>query len=171
MTAVADSLAGSNTLQSVYVLPGQLFVTGVPTRYSTVLGSCVAACLYDVHAGVGGLNHFLLPGTPGPKEKEPLRWSGPAMSSLLAALLEAGAHRRRVQAKVFGGAEIGVRPVPEKLRVGARNVDAALAELERLRIPVMNRSLGGAAGRKIIFESHTGMVWEKLLDCRAALHG
>jgi chemotaxis protein CheD len=143
----------------------------MPTRYSTVLGSCVAVCLYDVQAGVGGLNHFLLPGTPGPEEQEPLRWSGPAMAALLAGLLEAGAHRRRLQAKVFGGAQIGVRSVPEKLRVGARNVDAALAELERLRIPVMNQSLGGGAGRKIIFESHTGMVWEKLLDGRATLRG
>jgi chemotaxis protein CheD len=150
------------SVRSQYVLPGQIFVASVPTRFITVLGSCVAICLYDTDRGVGGLNHFLLPGEPrGSEEREPLRWGVPATDELLRLLIEAGARRAFLQAKVFGGAQISHREVPAALRIGERNVETALEALRRHRIPVMNQSLGGATGRKIIFESHTGMVWAK----------
>lgn len=150
--------------QGQYLLPGQLFVSAEPTRITTVLGSCVAVCLFDSVRGVGGLNHFLLPGEPpNPQEREPLRWGVPSIAALLESVLAAGARRAHLQAKVFGGACITARDVPEALRIGDRNIETALAELERMLIPVVNHSLGGAVGRKIIFESCTGMVWAKEL--------
>lgn len=147
-----------------YVLPGQVFASAEPTRFTTILGSCVAVCLYDAGRGVGGLNHYLLPGVPvNPEEREPLRWGEPAIAKLLDLMLAAGARRSCLQAKVFGGAQISARSVPDAMRIGERNIETALAALARLQIPVMNQSLGGAAGRKIIFESHSGMVWAKIL--------
>lgn len=165
MNAVlADADAGGVSLRSQYVLPGQVFASDEPVRYVTVLGSCVAVCLYDSGRGVGGLNHFLLPGMPAnPAEREPLRWGVPAIARLVELVLAAGARRGALQAKVFGGAQISAREVPGALRIGERNVETALAELARLQIPVMNHSLGGAAGRKIMFDAHTGMVWAKVL--------
>lgn len=152
----------ASPVRSRYVMPGQLFVADTPTRFVTVLGSCVSVCLYDTDRGIGGLNHFLLPDSPASgDEREPLRWGVPAIEALVQQMLEAGARRAFLQAKVFGGAQIGHREVPAALRIGARNIETALAELKRHRIPVMNQSLGGAMGRKIIFESHTGMVWAK----------
>lgn len=147
-----------------YVLPGQVFASAEPTRFTTILGSCVAVCLYDAGRGIGGLNHYLLPGTPvNPEEREPLRWGEPSIVHLLELMLAEGARSACLQAKVFGGAQISARSVPDAMRIGERNIETALAALARLQIPVMNQSLGGAAGRKIIFESHSGMVWAKLL--------
>lgn len=161
MTALVELPA---TPQGQYLLPGQLLVSVEPARITTVLGSCVAVCLYDNVSGIGGLNHFLLPGAPAnPQEREPLRWGVPATAALLEAVLAAGARRAQLQAKVFGGACITAREVPEALRIGDRNIETALAELARMRIPVVNHSLGGAVGRKIIFDSRTGMVWAKEL--------
>lgn len=164
MTVVDDGATDIASLRSQYVLPGQVFASAEPTRYVTVLGSCVAVCLYDTVRGVGGINHYLLPGTPvNPEEREPLRWGVPSIAKLLDLVLAEGARRASLQAKVFGGAQITAREVPSHMRIGERNVETALEELKRLQIPVMNQSLGGAAGRKIIFESHTGMVWAKTL--------
>lgn len=165
MTAFTEpGSAPDADLSSIYVLPGQMFVAVTPTRFVTVLGSCVATCLFDAELSLGGLNHFLLPGAPvAGDEREPLRWGVPAIAALMDALLAAGARRGRLQAKVFGGAQISTREVPAQLRIGDRNVETALAELRRLRIPVMNQSLGGPFGRKLIFDSHTGMAWAKEL--------
>ena len=164
MSTPEEGSADLAGLRSQYVLPGQLFASAEPTRYVTVLGSCVAVCLYDTVRGVGGINHYLLPGNPvNPAEREPLRWGVPSIAALLERVLAEGARRASLQAKVFGGAQITARDVPSQMRIGERNVDTALEELRRLQIPVMNQSLGGAAGRKVIFESHTGMVWAKTL--------
>lgn len=165
MNALLDDDADSAAaLRSQYVLPGQVYASAVPTRFVTVLGSCIAVCLYDPGRGIGGLNHFLLPGRPvAADEREPLRWGVPAIARLLQLVQAAGARHGALQAKVFGGAQITARDVPPAMRIGERNVESALAELARLDIPVMNRSLGGAAGRKIIFDSHTGMVWARVL--------
>lgn len=164
MSVIEGFRDDDSTVLNQYVLPGQVFASAAPTRYVTVLGSCVAVCLFDPVREVGGLNHFLLPGLPQkPDEAEPLRWGVPSIVRLLEQVLAVGAQRGALQAKVFGGAQITARAVPEPMRIGQRNIETALAELDRLRIAVVNQSLGGALGRKIIFESHTGMVWAKEL--------
>lgn len=151
-------------VRSRYVLPGQVCVAAEPTRFLTILGSCVAVCLYDSSLGVGGLNHFLLPGTPQRSdEKDPLRWGLPAIEELVAGVLRLGARPSLLQAKVFGGAQISAREIPAAMRIGERNIETALAELRRRHIPVMNQSLGGHAGCKLIFESQSGMAWVKRL--------
>jgi chemotaxis protein CheD len=146
-----------------YVMPGEVKVAVLPTRFLTILGSCISICLYDRGTGIGGLNHFLLPGTPGAGEREALRWSSAATDALFAAVLAAGAAPARLEAKVFGGASINPHVVPASLRIGARNLECALAELARRRVPVMNQDVGGLTGRKLVFESHTGMAWVKNL--------
>lgn len=156
--------ASSAGLPMRYLLPGQLFVGAEPTRCITILGSCIAVCLYDPGRAIGGLNHFLLPDASRDATREdPLRWGVSATEALLQLMMEAGARRGSLQAKLFGGAQIGARDVPAFLRVGARNIDTARAELQRHRIPVVNECLGGSMGRRLVFESHTGMAWVKML--------
>lgn len=164
IAAPAGAVAGAAAERPQYVLPGQVFASAEPTRFTTILGSCVAVCLYDAGRGIGGLNHYLLPGAPvNPQEREPLRWGEPSIARLLELMLAAGARRACLQAKVFGGAQISARSVPDAMRIGERNIETAIAALARLQIPIMNQSLGGAAGRKIIFDSDTGMVWARIL--------
>lgn len=150
-------------VQDVYLLPGEMRVATGPTRFLTILGSCVSVCLFDETLGIGSINHFLLPGAPGPGEQEPLRWSEPAIARLIAGLRAAGADPSRLRAKVFGGSTISLQAIPESLRIGDRNVDSSIRALARARIPVETRHTGGHFGRKIVFESHTGIVWVKEL--------
>lgn len=153
----------ASTVQDVYVLPGEVRVSNEPTRFLTILGSCVAICIYDDVHGVGGINHFLLPGQPQPGDREPLRWSVTSTTALVERMRDVGAMPSCMKAKLFGGASIGGRPAMESMRIGDRNAESARQELFRLRIPVEIEDTGGPSGRKIIFESRTGLVWVKKL--------
>jgi chemotaxis protein CheD len=157
---------GAAVLEEIYVMPGEVRVAAMPTRFLTILGSCIAICLYDRAAGVGGISHFLLPGQPQTQDGDPLRWSAPSTASLFAAVQAAGARASRLEAKIFGGAAINAREVPDRLRIGARNFECAVAELQQRGVPLASHDAGGGIGRKIIFEAHTGMVWMKELRQR-----
>lgn len=162
--AAATRLPAVQTdMQQVYVLPGEVRATAAPTRFVTILGSCVAVCLYDPVRRVGGINHFLLPGTPPAGEREPLRWGEASIAALFEQVISYGANAGFLQAKIFGGAQISPRDVPGQFRIGERNVELALREIRRRGVELRNRSVGGHTGLKIAFESHTGTVWVKEL--------
>ncbi len=112
---------------------------------TTILGSCVAACLCDPMAGVGGMNHFLLPGAEG--DGRGMQHGVHAMELLVNALLQRGARRERLQAKLFGGARM-VRGLTD---VGALNAEFATRFVQRERLLLGPGSLGGTAGRRIQF--------------------
>ncbi len=136
----------------VNIVQGQHYVTDhVETMVSTLLGSCVAACLHDPVRRVGGMNHFLLPGRRGDLEND-LRFGVHAMELLVNALLAAGARRERLEAKLFGGAH-----VLEGLNdVGRQNSDFALSFLETEGIRYLGGSLGGANARRVQFWPASG---------------
>ena len=81
------------------------------TGLTTILGSCVAACIYDPARGVGGLNHFLLPGAD-PRDRQNIKYGAYAMEQLINAVVRRGAQRGGLQAKLFGGASV-VRSLSE----------------------------------------------------------
>src|SRR4051812_24712906 len=85
-----------------YVYPGQLFVSASGVVASTILGTCVSVCLFDAAAGVGGLNHFMLPGSPRSSAPSP-RFGDVATQELLDEVRRVGAAVGRLQAKLFGG--------------------------------------------------------------------
>lgn len=136
-----------------HVAQGEYAVTGDRGLVlTTILGSCVSACIRDPVAMVGGMNHFLLPGdarTPG----DSLRYGVNAMELLINALLDRGAIRSRLEAKLFGGACVieGI-----STDVGARNARFAARFLQAEGIAVVGQSLGGAHGRRIRYWPLTG---------------
>lgn len=146
-----------------HILAGQVVVATQPTRFSTVLGSCVAVCLYDPVTGLGGINHVQMPGVPRDVNDEPLRWAVPATEQLIGDMLSHGADAMRLRAKIFGGACISTRRVPERMRIGDLNISSVLGVLKQHRIRINNSSTGGDTGLKILFDSHTGSVWVKKL--------
>lgn len=146
-----------------YVMPGECRASAEPVRLLTILGSCVAVCLHDPVRSIGGLNHFLLPGDAPGTERELFRWGAPAMAALFDQLTVLGASERFLEAKLFGGAQISQRPVPGTFRVGDRNIEFARMYLKSRGIPIRSESVGGNCGRKIIMETHTGVVWVKEL--------
>src|SRR5262245_408289 len=86
---------------------GGVHATDEPVVIKTLLGSCIAVCLHDAVARVGGMNHFLLPhGLADEPHGDPARFGVHAMDRLLAAIMKVGGDRRRLVAKVFGGAQI-----------------------------------------------------------------
>ncbi len=151
--------ADGKVRRAVYLHPGQAFVASQPSELTTVLGSCVAVCLFDPSAGVGGMNHFLLPLEV--QSEKSLRYGGQAMEHLLAGVLRAGGVRERLQAKVFGGAS--VIDAFRHRNLGADNVELALRFLERVGIPVLERDVGERGGRKLVFHTDSGAAWVKRL--------
>ena len=143
---------------AVKLLPSEYYVTAADTVMTTVLGSCVAACLVDRDAGVAGMNHFMLPedGEPGGTrgQAESMRYGAYAMDVLIRELLRAGARRERLQAKVFGGAAVLANMTT--LNIGDRNADFVLRYLETERIAVAAQDLRGPHARRVCLLPHSG---------------
>ena len=148
--------------RSVYLQPGQVAVTRVPTTIVTILGSCVGVSLHDPVMGIGGLNHFLLPQWTDANQ-ESNRFGGPAMRTLLTKVIDNGAHPARLQAKVFGGACTLASFAGRGRQLGEENVALALHFLQTAGIRVVSEDVGGERGRKVIFDTMTGDVWVRKL--------
>lgn len=125
---------------------------------TTVLGSCVSACLWDPVAGVGGMNHILLPGRVW-EEGNSRGVSVNEMELLINAILKLGGDKTRLQAKLFGGA----RMISNFSDVGVRNGEFVLSFLKTEGIPCKGHSLGGEQARKIQFWPFSGRARQKLL--------
>jgi chemotaxis protein CheD len=136
----------------IHVIQGESHVSADPSAcMTTILGSCVAACLFDPRAGVGGMNHFLLPGDDGGGD-ENLRYGVHAMELLINGLLRLGARRDSMRAKLFGGA----RMVAGLSDIGAKNAAFANEFLAKEGLVCVGSSLGGDLARRIQFWPTTG---------------
>lgn len=149
-----------DTDQVVYVLQGEFKVSRAPdTVLSTILGSCVAVCLWDEGVGLGGMNHFLLPFGPKAASSSPERYGVHAMEILINALLKAGARRNRLQAKLFGGARMSATLSD----IGQSNARFAQQFLATEEIPCLAESLGGTSARRVLFRPATGQARQMLV--------
>ena len=147
---------------SARILPGEFYVTRCDEVIATVLGSCVSACLRDPEVGVGGMNHFMLPGCVNTDSG---KWAGEdalttrygiaAMESLINELLKLGARKERMELKLFGG---GAVVEMEMNNIGDRNIAFVreFAQVEGLRIAASD--LGGIHARKVRFFPRNGKV-------------
>ena len=145
--------------QVVQLQIGQYRVSRTPEVLYTLLGSCVAVCLYDAAAAIGGMNHILLPGRAEDEGRveDVARFGQDAVELLLHALLEAGASRRKVAAKLFGGGHV-ISRMDEATSPGFRNVRFIRELMKRERIPVAGSDLGGYEARKVWFRTDTADV-------------
>jgi chemotaxis protein CheD len=146
-------------VDAVKLLPGQYHASKGPGSITTVLGSCVSTCLWDPLERIGGMNHFMLPGD-ATAAASPSTVSGRlgvyAMELLINDMVRLGADRRRLVAKVFGGAR--VLQAFETLDVGALNSRFVLDFLREEDIPVKGEDLLGVSPRKLHFFPATGKV-------------
>ena len=144
----------------LHVIQGQFKVSSDPNVVmSTILGSCVAACLRDPKIGIGGMNHFLLPGT-GNTGGEATRYGVHLMELLINELLKNGARKDRMEAKIFGGAQTMTRIS----NVGHQNGQFAEQFLKDEGIVVIGSSLGGNFGRKVEFWPVSGRARQSALN-------
>jgi len=148
--------------EAVKVLPGEYYAASEDILVMTTLGSCIAACLWDRHAHVGGLNHFML--ASGADDSG--RYGSYAMELLINELMKLGATRSTLEAKVFGGGQmIGGM---DTMRVGERNARFVLDYLRTERIPVVSKDVLDVHPRKVCFLPKSGKAMVKR---RAATHG
>lgn len=139
-----------------FLFPGTIFCEPVEYQISTVLGSCVAVCLWDPVCCKGGMNHFMLPLWNGEGLATP-KYGNIAMEKLLAKVVSAGCRRESLVAKVFGGANVTGTGL-EVFMIGDRNITLAFQMLDEFGVKVVAKDVGGRIGRKIIMNTATGVV-------------
>lgn len=139
-----------------YLFPAEIFVTCEPTMVSTVLGSCVAVCLWDSHFAIGGMNHYLLPLWNGDGLATP-KYGNIAIRQLVEKLIAHGGDRRNLQAKIFGGAAMWSHS-DGLFAIGLRNIELAQQQLKEMQIPTVAADVGGTQSRKIFFNTGDGSV-------------
>jgi len=135
-----------------YLEPGYIYLSKQPTVVRTVLGSCVAVCLWDRNLRYGGMNHFLHPYTYEPEKATP-RYGNVATSALVRMMEEAGCQRADIVAQVLGG---GHPPAGTGYDVGEENARVARVILKRKGINIVSEDVGGSMGRKLVFDTGTG---------------
>lgn len=139
---------------SHFLYPGTLFASKNSYQIITILGSCVAVCLWDSVQEIGGMNHFLLPLWNGHGLASP-KYGNIAMEKLIDKMISIGSKKRNLQAKVFGGSNVLNF---SQYFVGKRNIEIAKELLEENSILIVGQSVGGELGRKIYFNTQTGRV-------------
>jgi len=144
---------------AVKVLPGEYYVSNENLVIMTVLGSCIAACLWDSRMRVGGMNHFMLP--DGDSIDVSGRYGSYAMELLINEMLKQGARRETMQAKIFGGAQ--VMHSFTTMNVGERNTQFVVNYLHTERIPVVSEDVLDIYPRKVCFFPVTGKAMVKRL--------
>jgi len=147
---------------SFYLHPGKIYVAIQPTVVTTILGSCVAVCLWDADLGIGGINHYLLP-TGLKSTASPFRYGNVAIDELLTRTVRAGARLPFLRAKLFGGACVLDAMRGRDTHLGTKNIEIARKALTDAGIPVIASDCGGNRGRKLIFQPHDGTALVKLL--------
>lgn len=148
---------------AIRVDQADFYVSSQPNEYlSTVLGSCIAVCIRDPEVQCGGMSHFALPENAGAEEALPglqLRYGAYAIERLINALASRGAMRKRMEVKVFGGANVIACETP----IGFRNAEFVERYFAREQIPIVASHLRGHSGRKVLYFPTTGKAMVRLL--------
>ena len=135
--------------------------------FSTILGSCIAACIRDVEARVGGMNHFLLAEPSGSAKDRygaSARYGAFAMEQLINKVLNRGSGRKaNLEIKVFGGGLINTALTD----VGAKNIEFVRQFLADEGYALAGEDVGGAFARRVMFKPHSGRAFVKRLDSDA----
>jgi chemotaxis protein CheD len=139
-----------------YLKQGELAIVSGEMKVFTILGSCVAVVLWDEGTKIGGANHFMLPNWNN-KGMPDVRYGDIAITELHDKVILAGAVKRRLVAKVFGGASM-LKLDKAVFNVGQRNIEIAKEKLSELNVPIVEEVIGGNLGRKILFNSFDGYV-------------
>ncbi len=158
----AHPTAGLTARTPVYLHPGQVFASSSPSVVTTILGSCVAICVFDSVLKVGGTNHYLLPYWAGDGVSSP-RFGNVAVKQLVEKLINLGSRKADLRAKLFGGACVIDAFRGRGAHLGTKNVELGRTILQQEGIPVVADDVGGHRGRKVIFHTDTGVALVRLI--------
>jgi len=141
---------------SKFIHVGEIYIGVKPTQINTVLGSCVAVCLYDPVECIGGMNHYLVPlwnenGLQSPK------YGNISIPRLIESMLNVGCKKHNLVAKIFGGGNV-IDVTQEEMMIGRKNILIAKEILNEQRIKIAAQDTGGTRGRRIMMQSDTGKI-------------
>ena len=144
---------------TVKILPGEYYVTRSDEAITTVLGSCISACIRDPLMRIGGMNHFMLPEDNSVRDdRAPVglatRYGSNAMESLINDVLKLGGIRDRLEIKVFGGGRV----LAHMTDIGARNIDFVRGYLTTEGLRTNAQDVGGEQPRKVVYYPTEGRV-------------
>lgn len=145
-----------------FLYPSTLFVSREPFLVNTILGSCVSVCLYDIFMQYGGINHYMLPYWNGQGLASP-KYGNIAITKLYEKMISMGSMHRNIVAKVFGGGNVMETNCAQFL-IGDRNIEVAMDCLKEMQIQIISQSVGGNQGRKILYNTSTNEVKQKLIE-------
>lgn len=140
-----------------FVSVGEFYIGINPTEVCTILGSCVAVCLFDKIKNIGGMNHYLIPLWKG-KGAQSTKYGNIAIHRLVEGMVNSGCMVESLEAKIFGGGNVINSVSIDSIMVGKKNIHIANEVLGEYRIPVIAKDVGGVHGRHIILQSETGKV-------------
>ena len=143
------------------IIVGEIRASDRPEWITTLLGSCIATCLYDEVAQIAGMNHFMLPDSVA-NPRQCASFGVHAMELLINRIMKMGGNRSRLKAKVFGGS--AVVNASDKWNVGAKNIEFAKRFLEVEEIPIVASHTGGSSGMQIQFHTQSMKVLVRELD-------
>jgi chemotaxis protein CheD len=144
-----------------FIHVGEIFVGTKPTEISTILGSCVAVCLYDKVENIGGMNHYLVPlwnenGLQSPK------YGNISIPKLIDNMLNIGCMKQNIEAKIFGGGNV-IDVTQEEMMIGRKNILIAKEMLREYGIKISAQDVGGNRGRRILMRTDTGKIFLKYI--------
>lgn len=139
-----------------FIIAGEIFLSEEETDIATVLGSCIAVCLYDKVRKVSAMNHYLLPLWNGNGIQSP-RFGNLSIPLMIDKMIDSGSNIRYLEAKLFGGAQ-GIDTKLESFMIGKKNIVVAKEILTEYRIPIIAEDTAGSHGRKIVMNSVSGKI-------------
>jgi chemotaxis protein CheD len=151
-----------NRLPKIFIFPGNLEVSKTPKQLTTILGSCVAVCLWDTKLKYGGMNHFMLPLWNGEGLASP-KYGNIAIEKLVNKMLWNGSKIKNIEAKIFGGANV-IDTKNGLYNIGERNIEMALMKIQEYGINIKSSSTGGNRGRKILMDTSNFQILHKFIE-------
>ena len=145
-----------------FLVPGEFYAGREPVIAETLVGSCVAVCLYNYKEGFGAMNHFLMDRPKDPADAD-IGWYGTtSMRHMIDTALKIDPAVTHYRAGIFGGAAV-LETAAADGGIGIANVEVALEVLRSAHIRVTRQEVGGTRGRRIRFNMQTGDI-----ECRFA---
>lgn len=141
-----------------FLQPGYIYCTTKPTAIATILGSCVSLCLFDRANHFGGMNHYIYPAAKN-RLAATASYGDAAILALYRSLLELGAKKNNLSAKIIGGAYL--QNNSDSRLISLKNVDMCRRLVQKLNIKIAAQDTGGTEGRKVIYYTHTFKAFVK----------
>jgi len=149
-------------VKHTYLLPGKYRVTRLPETIETLVGSCVAVCIYNTKTGQSAMNHYLRARPTGKNDLNIGEFGSISIDYIIKKLFESDPDPTHYRAQIFGGAAV-LEAKSDKYNIGHNNIEIAIETLAAYRIRVIKKEVGGPKGRRIIFDTSTNTV-----TCRLA---